>query len=81
MRLIDADELVKAIENENPGMSISGTVEKFARTAQVKMQPTIDAIPVEWIISKAQDCLVDRYITGAEMKFIKFLIDEWRLSK
>ena len=81
MRLIDADELVKAIENENPGMSISGTVEKFARTTQVKMQPTIDAIPVEWIISKSQDCLVDRYITGTEMKFIKFLIDEWRLSK
>ena len=49
MRLIDADELVKAIENENPGLSISGAVEKFARIAQVNMQPTVDAIPVKWI--------------------------------
>ena len=49
MRLIDADKLVKAIENENPGMSISGAIEKFARTAQVNMQPTVDAIPIEWI--------------------------------
>ena len=47
MRLIDADKLVKAIENENPGMSISGAIEKFARTAQVNMQPTVDAIPIE----------------------------------
>ena len=49
MKLIDANELVKAIENENPGLSISGAIEKFARIAQVNMQPTVEAIPVKWL--------------------------------
>lgn len=49
MRLIDADKLLKSIENENHGLSISGAEEKYARFFQVNMQPTVEAIPVEWI--------------------------------
>lgn len=49
MKLIDANELVKAIENENPGLSISGAIEKFARIAQVNMQPTVEAITIKWL--------------------------------
>lgn len=49
MRLINANKLIKAIENENPGISISGAEEKYARIFQVNMQPTVEAIPIEFI--------------------------------
>lgn len=68
MRLIDADKLVKAIENENPGLSISGAIEKFARTAQVNMQPTIDAIPIEWIKDK-----MDKLEDIGRLEFCEYL--------
>lgn len=61
MRLIDADTFVKSIENENSGMSISGTVEKLARTIQVNMQPTVNAVPVEWIKKWAKKNGLDCY--------------------
>ena len=61
MRLIDADTFVKAIENENSGMSISGAVEKLARTIQVNMQPTVNAVPVEWIKKWAKKNGLDCY--------------------
>lgn len=67
MRLIDANELVKAIENENPGLSISGAVEKFARIAQVNMQPTIKAIPIEWLNKRAEE-IAFAYWTNARNK-------------
>lgn len=76
MRLIDADELVKAIENENPGMSISGTVEKFARTIQVKMQPTIEAIPIEWVIELSNK-LKDDEDDFEKAMFLLDLVDLW----
>lgn len=37
-----------------------------------------DAIPVEWLLDRAQEYLIDRDITASEMKFIKKLIEEWR---
>ena len=70
MRLIDADKLVKAIENENPGLSISGAVEKFARIVQVNMQSTVDAIPVWYIIRWYEK----RYKLGSTVS------DDWERS-
>ncbi len=69
MRLIDADKLVKAIKNENPGLSISGAVEKFARTAQVNMQPTVQAIPIEWLKSISKN-LADAYWNNVGNKLV-----------
>lgn len=37
-----------------------------------------DAIPVSWLIDKAQERLINREITGSEMTFIKSLINEWK---
>ena len=36
-----------------------------------------DAIPVSWLVDKAQERLINREITGTEMTFIKSLIEEW----
>lgn len=38
----------------------------------------VDAIPVEWLLDRAQEYLIDRDITASEMKFVKKLIEEWR---
>ena len=35
------------------------------------------AIPVDWLLTKAQEYLIDMRITGWEMRFIKSLIDDW----
>lgn len=74
MKLINEDELVKAIENENSGLSISGAVEKFARIAQVKMQPAIDAIPVEWILNHPKF----PHKNEDRKKCILDMIEDWR---
>jgi hypothetical protein len=77
MRLIDADKLVKAIENENHGLSISGAEEKFAKIIQVNMQPTVKAIPIEWIEKQIEKALsvdsVDMFYVGN----LKYLIKDW----
>ena len=72
MKLIDANELIKAIENENPGLSISGAVEKFARIAQVNMQPTVKAIPIEWIRN-----YVSIWVSEPYKNFVLNMITNW----
>lgn len=81
MRLIDAAELVKAIENENSGFSISGAEEKFARIIQVNMQPTVEAIPIDWITKWSEKFYTvingKRYYMGDGYDTIWDLLEDW----
>lgn len=80
-RLIDADKLVKAIKNENPSISISDTIEKFARTIQVQMQPTVNAIPVEWIKKVIEKYATFEYHVEIDdieaRRTLRALIEDW----
>ena len=77
MRLIDADKLVKAIENENHGFSISGAEEKFAKIIQVNMQPTVEAIPKEWIINWLTKQTIPALHTCDDYDAVNMMLDDW----
>ena len=34
-------------------------------------------ISPDWLLTKAQEALIDRHITGKEMKFVRELIEQW----
>jgi hypothetical protein len=85
MRLIDVDKLKLAIDEALKTESKESQVSKrltmkllagFAHTV-LNEAPTAEAIPTDYLLTKSQEWLIDRSITGNEMKFIKDLIKGW----
>lgn len=75
MRLIDADNLIKCFEEDLEDKYIGHYITAFIN-ADAKLYE-IKAIPIEWLEKRAQECLIDRQITGSEIGFVKKLVDEW----
>ena len=88
MRLIDAEKLIKAIEDfPNTENGYSDTYDKEYIISEIDVQPTVDAIPVEWL--KKEMCEMYRLESVAkneetkrlchnEAVVIERLIDDWR---
>lgn len=82
MRLIDADVLIDNMENHITTMSVcSTTIEARAKgemkrtcIADAANAPTIDAIPVEWLIDRANDSKR----APLYRRYAQMLYDEWR---
>ena len=68
MKLIDAEKVVHEYY-KNPSYQQLCKVLNDA--------PTVEAIPVDWIKTEAQQMLIDREISDKEMKCIKKLIKKW----
>jgi len=75
MRLIDADKLITEIltldliDDDEP-------IDKGILNA-----PTVEAIPIDYMLTKSQEWLIDRSITGSEMKFLRDLIEKWKADE
>ena len=69
MRLIDADELLEDVRQN----SQSYWADDFAYE-WVNRQPTVDAIPVEWIEKYLRNY---RYMAPIEKNFVREMIKAW----
>lgn len=76
MRLVDADALCEYIEKEFDGVcvyDVSGNEAAREFCDMVDIAPTIDAIPVEWLINKAND----QERAPLYRRYAKMLIEDW----
>ena len=78
MRLIDADKIIITRQEYVGALSLKGRLRRL-----LNFQPTVEALPIEWIKSKKIEYEHDRYdyVRGCFDGFndcIDYLIDEWK---
>jgi DNA-binding SARP family transcriptional activator len=77
-QLIDADKLKEHIDKlpALPDGNFAGTHRNLK--ALINMQPTVDAIPIEWIENYLRNY---RYMAPIEKNFVREMIKVWEVRK
>lgn len=71
MRLVDADALLERMRKD----PLFYLVEKYGISGVIKYEPTVEAIPVDWLLNHIpNDEVMHRY----NEKLIEYLIVGWR---
>lgn len=78
MRLIDADEMLKRLESWNTDDEMDKALYNFTLSRIIE-QPTVDAVPVEWLYDLAEKKEEEKDIKLSAM--IKGVVALWHWEK
>ncbi len=73
MRLIDADAFLERTKKD----PLFPLVERYGLSGVIKAEPTIEAIPVEWLLNHIP---IDGVMHEYNKKLIEYLVSGWRLE-
>lgn len=71
MRLIDKDALLKRMQND----PLFDLVERYGVSGVIKAEPTVDAIPIQYILTTIREWNRDGYAESAEA--LEILVMNW----
>lgn len=71
MRLIDADALLKRMQND----PLFDLVERYGVSGVINAEPTVDAIPIQYILTTIREWNRDGYAESAEA--LEILVMNW----
>lgn len=86
MRFVDADALMETMEGHVTTMSVCSTIIEARAKGQMKQTciadvanaPTVEAIPVEWLLKKKASCMRMSSRASQTAWLIGELIKEWQ---
>lgn len=87
MRLIDADKITFFNCLAKTGNAVCCHAEGIISKSALEMQPTVEAIPVEWILKRAELCAGDyadclHYLVEAWQTEQKYMVNgRWKFPK
>lgn len=80
MRLIDADEEIKHLEEITPKTGLWDS--NLAHTRLwIQQARTIDAIPIEWIIEYIVEIETNSECTKQDQRILQQMIEDWKKDK
>ncbi len=75
MRLIDADKITFFDCLAKTGNTVCCHAEGIVSKSAIEMQPTVEAIPVEWLLKRAKLCIADY------ANCLRYSIEAWRTEQ
>lgn len=79
MRLIDADELPEVDTIERVDGERDVFVNSWIPSAAILKAPTVDAIPIEWIMKTIE--IADRVEPNEYARYLRMLLKDWRIER